>query len=153
MARINKVHVTEGQRVSKGDVIVELDHSRLDLKIASARAALGNRPRRTRSRSTGHRQCAARRTSRFAENCASEAATAEAEVAAEILEINRELNEHQAISRVELAQSRLASIQADLAKREKKIATEMALEGRESSVRIAESAIREAEMTLAYRLK
>ena len=40
MANIVKVHVTEGQRVKRGDLIIELDSSRQQMKIESARAAI-----------------------------------------------------------------------------------------------------------------
>ncbi|NND99654.1 MAG: biotin/lipoyl-binding protein, partial [Pirellulaceae bacterium] len=40
MARILKVNATEGQRVRKGELIVELDQSRVEMKIESAKAAL-----------------------------------------------------------------------------------------------------------------
>lgn len=151
MSRILKVHVKEGQRIKKGDVVAELDHSRLDMKIASARAALETARAEWERVQLGTVNVLQYERPDLLE-IRQKSATADAKFADEILAINTELNEHHAVSKTDLAKSRLEKAKADLMRRQKQIEAEMALEGRKSSIRIAESAIREAEMTLNYRL-
>lgn len=151
MARILKVHVTEGQRVRKGEVIVELDASRVRLKIESAKAALQTaRAELDRVRLGTVNVLQEERPDILAMRA--EAAIESASVADQLLQIANELAQTGSISKMELAEAKLESIRANLLEKERKLAVEMATSGRKNSLEIGESAIREAEMTLAHRL-
>ena len=152
MARISKVHVTEGQRVKKGDLVIELDSARIQMKIQSAKAAIQTaRAELDRVRLGTVNVLQEERPDLIA--LRAEAAKEGAAVAKEVMEMHRALSKKSAMSRADLALSQMASIKAELVSREMQIAAERALAGREFSVRIGESAIREAELTLAHRLK
>lgn len=151
MARIFKVHATEGQRVRKGEVIVELDDSRVRLKIESAKAALQTaRAELDRVRFGTVNVLQEERPDIL--SMRAEAATESASVADQLLQIANDLAQSGTVSKMELAEVKLASIRANLLEKERKLAAEMAASGRKNSIEIAESAIREAEMTLAHRL-
>ena len=151
MARILKVHATEGQRVRKGEVIVELDASRVRLKIESAKVALQTaRAELDRVRLGTVNVLQEERSDILAMRA--EAAMESASVADQLLQIATELAQSGSISKMELAEAKLGSIRAKLLEKERKLAAEMATGGRENSLEIGESAIRESEMTLAHRL-
>jgi HlyD family secretion protein len=151
MARILKVHVTEGQRVRKGEVIVELDATRVRLKIESAKASLQTaRAELDRVRIGTVNVLQEERPDILAMRA--EAATESASVADQLLQIANELEKSGSISKREHAETKLESIRANLLEKERKLAVEMATGGRKNSLEIGEAAIREAELTLAHRL-
>jgi HlyD family secretion protein len=152
MARILRVHATEGQRVKKGEVIVELDRSRVEMKIESAKAALQTaRSELDRVRLGTVNVLQEERPDILA--LRSQAADQEAKVTNEVLEMYRLLSKENAMSRADYATTRIAAIRAELEKRKLKIAAETALQGRVNSLQIGEAAIREAELTLAHRMQ
>lgn len=152
MAGIVKVHATEGQRVKKGDVLVELDQSRIKLKIESARAALQTAKAELDRVRLGTVNVLQEERPDILELRA-KIAKENAKLANEILETNRSLSQNGSVSRIKLAESKLAVVKAELESRQTRIAADTATSGRENSVKIGESAIREAELTLAYRIE
>ncbi|WP_372894405.1 efflux RND transporter periplasmic adaptor subunit [Stieleria sp.] len=152
MARILKVNVVEGQRVRKGDVIVELDRSRIEMKIQSARAALRTaRSELDRVRLGTVNVLQEERSDIL--SLRSRAAEQKALVAQEVMKMHQSLAERNAMSTADFASSRLAAIRAELERQELEIAAQTASAGRQYSIKIGESAIREAELTLEHRLK
>lgn len=152
MAGILKVHATEGQRVQKGDVIVELDYSRVKMKIDSAKAAIKTaRSELERVRIGTVNVLQEERPDLLMLRV--KVAEAQAKLAREVLTTNQNLNKSGSMSDTKLAESKLASFRAELETRQLEVALETALAGRENSVKIGESAITEAELTLAHRMK
>lgn len=152
MARILKVHVTEGQQIQAGDVVVDLDRSRLDMKIESARAAILTATSELKRVRLGTVNVLyLERPDVLALRAKS--AVEESKFADQLLARNRLLKASNAISNVDFERSRLDAIRARLEQEESQIMTEAALRGRESSIHIAEAALREAELTLSHRLK
>jgi multidrug resistance efflux pump len=152
MARILKVNATEGQRVRNGEVIVELDQSRVQMKIESAKAAVQTAcSELDRVRLGTVNVLQEERPDILA--LRAEAASEESRLANQLVQIHQSLAEQSAISKTEFATTQMAAIRAELEKRERRIAADTAQAGRDFSVLIAESAIREAELTLAHRIK
>ena len=150
MSKILKVNAVEGQRVKKGDLIVELDRSRIEMKIQSAEAALQTARAELQRVRLGTVNVLQEERAEILELRAL-AASQEAIVAKELVNIHRSLAEKGAMSSTDFAASKLAAIRSELEKQELRIAAETAKAGRESSIQIGQSAIREAELTLAHR--
>lgn len=151
MARIDRVNVVEGQRVRKGDLIVELDQSRIALKIQSAEASIKTaKAELQRVRLGTVNVLQDERPDVLA--LQAEAAAEETVVAKMLQKMSEQLVQHNAISDAEFAQTKLNLIRAKLRERESQIMAEMAAAGRDNSVAIGESAVREAELTLAHRM-
>jgi len=151
MARIEKVDAVEGQRVRAGDVIVQLDQSKIQLKIQSARAALETaKAELERVRLGTVNVLQEERPDILA--IKAKAAAAELQMRRQFLSVDNKLWASRAISETKLAESRLAAVHAELQAQQEQLAAEMAIAGRESSIKIAESAICEAELTLSHRM-
>ncbi len=152
MANITKVHVTEGQRVKRGDLIIELDSSRLQMKIESARAAIRTaKAELERVRVGTVNVLQEERPDILAVKI--DIARAKLKMAKELLATNRRLNEKGSVSSETVSENQLNVTLAELNLRELSVALETANAGRSNSVEIGEAAIAEAELTLAYRLK
>lgn len=152
MSGIEKVHVVEGQRVKQGDLIVELDSSRIQLKIESAKSAINTAKaelKRVRAGTVNVLQ--EERPDTLALRV--ESAKARLRLANRVLEKNKNLYSIGSISDNKLTDAELAVIQAELELQQLQVALETAVVGRLNSVEIGESAIEEAETTLTYRQK
>lgn len=152
MANIVKVHVTEGQRVKKGDLIIELDSSRLEMKIESARAAIRTAKAELERVRVGTVNVLQEERPDILE-VKIDIAKAKLKLATETLAMNRRLNKKGSISSKIVSENELSVTLAELDLRELRLALETANAGRINSVEIGESAIAEAKLTLAYRLK
>jgi len=151
MARISQVNAIEGQFVSAGDVIVQLDQSKIKLRIESARAALETaKAELQRVRFGTVNVLQQERPDILA--LQSKVTEAEAKMRKLFLVMNEDLRDSQAINAREYAESEFAALQSQLNAEIRKLEAETALAGRESSIVIAEAAIREAELTLAHRI-
>lgn len=152
MANIIKVHVTEGQRVKCGDLIIELDSSRLQMKIESARAAIRTAKaelKRVRVGTVNVLQ--EERPDILAVQI--DIAKAKLKQAKESLAMNRRLNKKGSVGSEKVSQSQLAVKLIELNLAELQMSLRTANAGRTNSVEIGEAAIAEAELSLAYRLK
>lgn len=152
MANITKVHVSEGQRVKRGDLIIELDSSRLQMKIESARAAIRTAKaelKRVRVGTVNVLQ--EERPDILAVQI--DVAKAKLKQAKETLAMNRRLNKKGSVGAEKVSESQLAVTLTELNLAELRLALDTANAGRTNSVEIGEAAIAEAELTLAYRLK
>ena len=152
MANIVKVHVTEGQRVKAGDLIIELDSSRLQMKIESARAAIRTAKAELERVRVGTVNVLQEERPDILE-VKIDIAKAKLKVAKETLAMNQRLNKKGSVSSELVSENKLAVKLIELDLRELRVALETANAGRINSVEIGESAIAEAELTLAYRLK
>ena len=152
MANIVKVHVTEGQRVKKGDLVIELDSSRLQMKIESARAAIRTAKAELKRVRVGTVNVLQEERPDILE-VQIDIAKAKLKLAKETLAMNRRLNKKGSINPTIVAENELAVTLVELELRELRLALDTANAGRINSVEIGESAIAEAELTLAYRLK
>ncbi|QEG23028.1 efflux RND transporter periplasmic adaptor subunit [Mariniblastus fucicola] len=152
MANIVKVHVVEGQRVKRGDLIIELDSSRLQMKIESARAAIRTaKAELERVRVGTVNVLQEERPDILAVRI--DIVKAKLKLARETLAMNRRLSKKGSVRPTLVSENKLAVTQAELELQELQLAFKTANEGRVNSVEIGESAIAEAELTLAYRLK
>jgi HlyD family secretion protein len=151
MARIDQVNAIEGQRVRKGDVIVQLDQSKIQLKIESARAAMETAKAELERVRIGTVNVLQQERPNILALQAN-VTEAEAKMRKLFLSMNKDLRDSQAINAVEYAESEFAALQSQLNAEIRKLEAETAMAGRESSIVIAESAIREAELTLSHRI-
>ena len=152
MANIVKVHVVEGQRVKKGDLIIELDDSRLRMKIKSAEAAIATAKAELERVRIGTVNVLQEERPDILE-VRIDQAKANIKQAEETLATNIRLNRKGARPGSLVAENRLALTQAKLELQELQLSHETANRGRVNSIEIGESAITEAELTLAYRKK
>ena len=152
MANIVKVNVEEGQRVKKGDLIIELDASRLKMKIESAQAAIRTAKAELERVRIGTVNVLQEERPDILE-VRIDIAKANLQQAKETLETNRRLSKKGSLAPTIVAENKLAVTQAELAIRELEVAYKTANQGRVNSVEIGESAITEAELTRAYRIK
>jgi len=152
MANILKVHVVEGQRVKKGDLIIELDSSRLAMKIDSAKAAIKTAKAELERVRIGTVNVLQEERPDILE-VRIEIAKAKLKMAKETLTTNIRLNKKGSLAGTVVSENRLAVTSAELELRELLVAYKTANEGRTNSVDIGESAITEADLTLAYRQK
>jgi len=152
MANIVKVHVTEGQRVKRGDLIIELDSSRQQMKIESARAAIRTaKAELERVRVGTVNVLQEERPDILAVQI--DIAKAKLKMTKETLAMNRRLNKKGSVSSETVSANQLAVTLAELNLSELRVAIDTANAGRINSVEIGEAAIAEAELTLSYRLK
>ena len=152
MAGITQVNAIEGQRVKKGDVIIELDKTRLMMKIESAKAALQTAKSELQRVEVGTVNVLQEERPDILK-LRVKAAAANVDMANEQLRIDKALRAKGSVSQTRFAQSKLAAVQAELEMRRLQVALETAKSGRINSVEIGHSAIREAELTLAHRVK
>lgn len=152
MSGIEKIHVVEGQRVKKGQLVVELDKSRILMKIESAKSAIKTARAELKRVKAGTVNVLQEERPDTLE-IRVRAAEARLGLARRVLKKNQRLNEKGSMSDAKVTESELAVIQAELDLQQLKVALETALVGRLNSIEIGESAIEEAEMTLAYRQK
>ncbi len=152
MAGIDKVHVTEGQRVKKGDLVVDLDSSRLQMKIDSARAAIATAKAELERVHVGTVNVLQQeRPDILAVRI--DIAKAKLKMAEELLQRNTRLHKKGSISFNVVTENELSVTRNQLELQELQLAFDMANAGRTNSVEIGQSAITEAELTLAHRLK
>lgn len=152
MTGIVKVHVTEGQRVKKGDLIIELDAARLRMKIDSAEAAIRTaKAELDRVRVGTVNVLQEERPDILAVRI--DIAKAKLKLARETLVMNRRLLKKGSVGATIVAENKLAVTNSELELKELELAFATANAGRVNSVEIGESAIVEAKLTLAHRLK
>ena len=150
MGRILKVHVSEGERVVKGQLLAELDDSKAKIKLAAARAALQTAEaefERTRIGSAYvlDQERPERDVIRKAQ------LEEEVRIRSELVEMTRSLLESRSVGRSEWLQQRLATSKAEAALKELQWALEVAVAGKEQSLKIAEAAIAEATLAVEHR--
>lgn len=150
MAGIRAVHVEEGQRIRKGQRVVELDPTRVDLKIASAEAALATARAELRRVELGTVNVLQEERPDVMD-IRLRTAQRQAEIAQELLGTYRELAEGGAISSLKYADARLTLLKALSTRSETEVLARTAAAGRANSLEIARSAVREAELVLAHR--
>ena len=151
MANIVKVHVTEGQRVKRGDLIIELDSSRQQMKIESARAAIRTaKAELERVRVGTVNVLQEERPDILAVQI--DIAKAKLKMTKETLAMNRRLNKKGSVSSETVSANQLAVTLAELNLSELRVAIDTANAGRINSVEIGEAAIAEAELTLSLSL-
>ena len=151
MGRILKVNASEGARVRAGEVLVEIDTEKIDLKIASARASLSTAKAELERVELGTVNVLQdERPDVLALRAA--AAEEEAVVALSALQVKLALENRDSASGMEISAAKLAAIQAELNAKEKRLLAETAITGRENSIRIANASIQEAELHLQHRL-
>ena len=150
MAAIRNVNVVEGQRVRAGDVIVELDRSKIELKIASAKSALETALAELERVKLGTINVLQQERPDMQELRAKSAA-AKQEIANQLLEMYDKLRKANIVTEQDLLNTRLNAINSEYIEKETSLAAEMARNGRQSSIRIAESAIEEARLVVKFR--
>jgi len=151
MAKIKRVNAVEGQRIRAGDVIVELDRTKLDLKIQSAESALTTAKAELERVRTGTVNVLQHERPDM-QDLHAKAAAAKTEIAQQLLAMYNKLRRENIVTEADLADKRLNAINAEFLEKETKLSAEMAAYGRERSIQIAESAITEADLTLKHRI-
>ena len=150
MAAIKSVNAVEGQRVRAGDVIVELDRSKIELKIASAKSALETALAELERVKLGTINVLQQERPDM-QALLAKSASAKTEIAKQLLEMYDKLRKANIVTEQDLLNSRLNAINAEYIEKETSLAAEMARNGRQSSIHIAESAIEEAQLVVKFR--
>ena len=151
MARIMKIHVEEGDRVRKGQLLVELDDTRIKLKIEAAAAALETARAEQERVKVGSVNILLDERPEMDE-IQLEAAQTTAAGEEEILEKYRKLHRKGSVSNDKFLAQKMKSKNADVYLRKLLLRSKLASKGKQNSLRIAQSTIREAEMGWRHRL-
>ena len=151
MAGIVKVHVQEGDHVKKGQLLVELDDTRIKLKIEAAAAALETARAEQERVKVGSVNILLDERPEMDE-IQLKAAKATAEAEQEILKRYRALYKKRSISNEKLLAQKGKSKNADVFLEKLLLRSRLAYSGKQNSLRIAQSTIREAEMGWRHRL-
>ena len=151
MARIMKVHVEEGEQVKKGQLLVELDDSRIKLKIEAAAAALETARAEQERVKVGSVNILLDERPEMDE-IQLEAAQTTAAGEKEKLEKYRNLHAKGSVSNDKFLAQKMKSKEADVFLRKLILRSKLASKGKQNSLRIAQSTIREAEMGWRHRL-
>lgn len=151
MSRIVRVHVEEGDRVTKGQLLAELDDTRARIKIEAARAAIKTAQAELERTRIGSAyvldQERPERDKIRLEECEEEAS-----IKTELARISESLLQQNVVSRGDYLKHKLDAVQATSRLKQTRWAFDVAQAGRQHSLLIAESAIAEAELALAHRL-
>jgi multidrug efflux pump subunit AcrA (membrane-fusion protein) len=150
MSRILRVFVDAGDRVHEGQVLVELDPSRLKIKINAAKAQVATAQaelERTRIGSAYilEKERPERDIIRL------QSATSEAGIRQELNTLYSQLSLEGLISKEDALLKRIENNKAIGRLEEARLALNTAEEGRRQSLAIAEAALRDAELSLEYR--
>ncbi len=151
MARILKIHVKEGDRVKKGQLLVELDDTRIKFKIEAAAAALETARAEQERVKVGSVSILSDERPEMDE-IQLEAAKTTARGEKELLETYRSLFRKGSISNEKFLEQKMKAKDAEVYLRKLLLRTDFASRGKQNSLRIAESTIREAEMGWRHRL-
>ncbi len=150
MGRILRVHVEEGDRVKKGQLLVELDDRRAKVKVAAADAAI--------TTAIGERERTKLGSSYILEQERPERDKLRLQTARELAAIQRslaridqELSARGSLSRRELLMGKAEVISAKARVREMEWSVKVASAGQRESVSIAESKLEEARLALEHR--
>jgi multidrug efflux pump subunit AcrA (membrane-fusion protein) len=151
MAAIKKIYVQEGDRVTKGQRLVDLDDERIRLRIAAAEAALQTARAELERVRVGSVNILLDERPEL-DRIQLESADNEAKSEKTILEKYKSLWDQGAISDKEWLEQKVKAKEAEVQFRKLKLSTKFATKGKENSLRIAEATIREAEMAWRHRL-
>ena len=151
MARIMKVHVQEGDWVRKGQLLVELDDTRIKLKIEAAAAALETARAEQERVKVGSVNILLDERPEMDE-IQLEAAKTTASAEKDKLERYRKLFSKGSVSNDKFLAQQVKSKEADVLLKKLLLRAELASKGKQNSLRIAKSTIREAEMGWQHRL-
>ena len=151
MARIEKILVEEGDFVKKGQKLVELDDTRIKLKIEAAAAALETAKAEQERVKVGSVNILLDERPEL-NQIQLEAAENTAESESKLLARYEELYEKRSISDKVLLEQRMAAKNAEVFLRKLQLSTEFAEKGKRNSLRIAEATVREAEMAWKHRV-
>ena len=151
MAAIKKIYVQEGDRVTKGQRLVDLDDRRIKLRIAAAEAALETARAEYERVRVGSVNILLDERPEL-DRIQLESAENEAVSQQAILDRFSTLLEQDAISDNEWLEQKIKAKKAEVQFRKLKLSTQFASEGKQNSMRIADATIREAEMAWKHRL-
>ena len=150
MARIDRVHAEEGDFVKKGQLLIELDDTRIKLKIEAAAAALETaRAEQERVKVGSVNILLDERPEMDLIQLESARTTAKGEK--ELLQKYKQLFDKGAISNKKFLEQTIRAKDADVFLRKLLLRKDLAGQGKENSLRIAKATIREAEMAWLHR--
>lgn len=150
MARINRVHAEEGDFVKKGQLLVELDDTRIKLKIEAAAAALETAQAEQERVKVGSVNILLDERPEM-DQIQLDAARTTAEGENELLVKYRQLFDKGAISNKKFLEQKMQAKNAEVLLRKLLLRKDLASRGKENSLRIAKATIREAEMAWRHR--
>jgi HlyD family secretion protein len=150
MARILKVNAEEGDRVRAGDVLVELDETRIKIKIAAANAELETaKAEYERVRIGSVNVLEKERPDR--DRIRLKAVERETQILNRLTNIYDKLGKENAVSMEKVLEQELEAVRSYAAYQELKLGIDVAEEGLENSLEIAEISIREAALQVEHR--
>lgn len=151
MSRITHIHVEEGDRVKKGQLLVELDPERIQLRIEAAKAALETARAELERIRVGTVNILLDERPEL-DNIQLESAAKSARVEQQLLKQYQKLFQSGSVSEKALLEQSVKAKDADVQHRKLILSTKLASKGKENSLRIGESTIQEAEMAWRHRL-
>lgn len=151
MSRITRILVQEGDRVKKGQRLVELDPRRIKLQIEAAAAALETARAEQERVRVGSVNILLDERPEF-DNIQLEAALNSSSSQTKLLKEYKRLWNEGALSEEELILQNIRTKDAEVLLRKLKLRADLAAQGKKNSLRIAASTIREAEMAWKHRV-
>ena len=151
MSRINRIHVEEGDFVKKGQLLVELDPERIQLRIEAAQAALETARAELERVRVGTVNILLDERPELDE-IQLEASKKSATIELQLLRSYEKLFQSGSLSEKGYLEQALKAKQAEVQYRKLLLSTELAAKGKENSLRIAEATIKEAEMAWQHRV-
>lgn len=152
LERIVAVHVEEGQRVKKGDLLVELDPAAIQIKIDSARLTVATARAELERVRIGSAYALAQERPQKNEVNASAAANDMA-LHSEKIRMTEDLAKRGVISKKDLIDAKLTLTESERQLKMAQIELDMAEKGATQSEVIAQNAVQEAENILRQRMK
>lgn len=150
MSRIVRVHAQQGDVVKKGQLLVELDPSRLKIKIESAMTQIRTAKAEYERTKIGSAYILEKERPER-DQIRLDAAKSEVGIRSELDELYDSLVVKGFMSKEEALLKRIESRQVQAKLKEARLSIKVAENGRQQSLEIAAAAIREAELALAYR--
>ena len=150
MSRILRVHARPGDIVKRGQLLVELDSSRIQIKVNAAKAQLKTAEAEYARTKIGSAYILEKERPER-DRIRLHAATKEVAIRTELDGLYTELSQEGLMSREATLLKRLENSDALTKLKEAELALDVAEDGRQHSLEIAEAAIEDAKLAVAYR--
>ncbi|QEH34224.1 Multidrug resistance protein MdtN [Aquisphaera giovannonii] len=151
MGTVVRVHVRQGDRVKKGQLVAEIDPTKINIKVESARAALQTARAELERVKIGSAYVLTYERPRL-DQIREENARKQADLQKQLIEMNLPLLKKGYASKAEILLRQIDLAKSELAQEEAKFNLTMSSRGVKESITIAESAVKEAELALSHRL-
>jgi len=149
VSRVLRVHVREGERVTKGQLLAELDTTVAELRIAEAQAVLESAEAAEQRTALGTDYQMSQERPGLS-NIRAKAARHEAVVRSKLGKMLDELADDQMVSKAEMLENDIQRVQALARMHEAKLHLKLSEQGREHSLLIASANVKSARIALKH---